>query len=110
MNSYFAGNEFTISDRLDIDNPGFTNIWGVSDQDFFRHSREYFDKISSSGSSFFSIIMTTSNHSPYNFPAGIISIPAEWGGGRWTVFPMPIMLLVIFSTKQRSIPGTKTRC
>ena len=81
MNSFFADNGFAISDRLDIDDPVFTNIWGVSDQDLFRHAREYFDNESRAGTPFFSIIMTTSNHSPYTFPAGIKGIPPE-GGGR----------------------------
>lgn len=81
MNSFFADNGFAISDRLDIDDPVFTNIWGVSDQDLFRHARKYFDNVSRSGTPFFSIIMTTSNHSPYTFPSGIKNIPAE-GGGR----------------------------
>lgn len=81
MNAYFSGNGFAISDRLDIKDPIFSNIWGVSDQDLFRHARTYFDQVSQSGKPFFSIIMTTSNHSPYTFPSGIAGIPAE-GGGR----------------------------
>lgn len=81
MNAYFAGNGFAISDRLDIKKPVFSNIWGVSDQDLFRHARAYFDQVSQNGKPFFSIIMTTSNHSPYTFPSGIPGIPAE-GGGR----------------------------
>ncbi len=80
MNAYFAGNGFTISDRLHIKNPKFTNIWGVSDQDLFRHARDYFDASSTSGTPFFSIIMTTSNHSPYTFPPGIPGVPEKNGG------------------------------
>ena len=80
MNKYFADNGFTISDRLDIKNPKFTNIWGVSDQDLFRHARNYFDTLSTSGTPFFSIIMTTSNHSPYTFPPGIPGVPEKNGG------------------------------
>ncbi|MBU1139620.1 MAG: sulfatase-like hydrolase/transferase [Proteobacteria bacterium] len=80
MNSFFAENAFAISDRLDIEEPEFTNIWGVSDQDLFRHALGYFDNLSGSGKPFFSIIMTTSNHSPYTFPSGIEGIPAKDGG------------------------------
>jgi phosphoglycerol transferase MdoB-like AlkP superfamily enzyme len=81
MNAYFRSNGFAISDRLDIKNPIFTNIWGVSDQDLFRHARSYFDQVSQDDKPFFSIIMSTSNHSPYTFPAGIPGVPAK-GGGR----------------------------
>ena len=80
MNAYFAGNGFAISDRLDIKNPNFTNIWGVSDQDLFRHARQYFDRLSKDSAPFFSIIMTTSNHSPYSFPPGIPGVPEKNGG------------------------------
>lgn len=80
MNSFFSKNGFSISDRLDIKKPGFTNIWGVSDQDLFRHAREYFDTISQDGKPFFSIIMTTSNHSPYTFPSGIPGVTPKDGG------------------------------
>ncbi len=80
MNAYFGGNGFALSDRLDIKNPVFTNIWGVSDQDLFQHARAYFDKLAQQNKPFFTIIMTTSNHSPYTFPAGIPGIPAKGGG------------------------------
>ncbi len=80
MNTYFKGNGFAINDRLDIDNPSFTNIWGVSDQDLFRHAGSYFDRLSRKGTPFFSIIMTTSNHSPYTFPSGIPGVPPRDGG------------------------------
>lgn len=81
MNAYFGGNGFALSDRLDIQTPVFTNIWGVSDQDLFQHARTYFDQLAQQNKPFFTIIMTTSNHSPFTFPAGIPGIPAE-GGGR----------------------------
>ena len=81
MNAYFGSNGFAISDRRDIKDPVFSNIWGVSDQDLFRHARDYFDQVSQGGKPFFSIIMTTSNHSPFTFPSGIPGIPTK-GGGR----------------------------
>lgn len=82
MNSFFGNNGFAISDRLNIKDPVFTNIWGVSDQDLFRHAEHYFDREAGRGTPFFSVIMTTSNHSPFTFPAGIKGIPPE-GGGRY---------------------------
>lgn len=82
MNTYFAGNDFACSDRLDIKNPNFGNIWGVSDEDLYRHAVEYFDGLSAnSGAPFFSFVLSTSNHKPFTFPEGIPGIPPK-GGGR----------------------------
>ena len=81
MKSFYAGNGYAVSDRLDIENPRFTNIWGVSDQDLFDHARTYFDQRAASGAPFFPIIMTTSNHSPYAFPVGIDGVRPH-GGSR----------------------------
>jgi len=81
MNYFFSHNGFAVSDRLDISNPEFSNIWGVSDGDLFRHAIGYFDGLEKEERPFFSIIMSTSNHTPYTFPDGIPGIPAE-GGGR----------------------------
>jgi len=81
MNHFFSSNGFTISDRTDIPEPSFANIWGVADGDLFNHALDYFDQRAQEGKPFFSIIMSTSNHRPYTFPEGIPGIPPE-GGGR----------------------------
>jgi phosphoglycerol transferase MdoB-like AlkP superfamily enzyme len=81
MNEYFAANGFDVSDRHDIAAPRFANIWGVADEDLFRHAIEYFDRRAREGEPFFSIVMSTSNHKPYTFPPGIPGVP-ERGGGR----------------------------
>jgi phosphoglycerol transferase MdoB-like AlkP superfamily enzyme len=81
MNHFFAAHGFRISDRSDIKEARFANIWGVSDQDLFTHSLAYFDREHASGKPFFAFIMSTSNHKPYTFPAGVAQAPAK-GGGR----------------------------
>ena len=81
MNAYFGANGFDVSDRADIASPSFANIWGVADEDLFRHAVEYFDERAAAGQPFFSIVMSTSNHKPYTFPAGIPGVPPS-GGGR----------------------------
>ena len=81
MNAYFSANGFDVSDRSDIPSPTFANIWGVADEDLFRHALDYFDARAQQGAPFFSIVMSTSNHKPYTFPAGIPGVP-ESGGGR----------------------------
>jgi len=81
MNHFFSHNGFEIVDRADIVDPVFENIWGVSDGDLFNHALGYFDQIAQTGTPFFTVIMSTSNHSPYTFPPGIAGVPGE-GGGR----------------------------
>jgi len=79
MNRYFGSNGYELSDRLDIPNPRFTNVWGVSDEDLFHHAVGFFDGVAASGSPFFSIIMTTSNHKPFTFPPGVPGVPESGG-------------------------------
>lgn len=81
MNNWFGGNGFDLSDRREIRNPKFSNIWGVSDEDLFMHAIGYFDARAKEGKPFFSLVMSTSNHKPYTFPAGIPGVKPE-GGGR----------------------------
>jgi phosphoglycerol transferase MdoB-like AlkP superfamily enzyme len=83
MNSFYEGNGFEVLDRTDIDQVRFENIWGVSDEDLFDRAIEHFNAQHASGQPFFSIVMTTSNHKPFTFRAGLEDqgIPAE-GGGR----------------------------
>lgn len=82
MNAYFGSNDFILSDRLDIKNPSFGNIWGVSDQDLYHHAIQYLDGLAnSSDSPFLSVVLSTSNHKPFTFPSGIPGIQPK-GGGR----------------------------
>ncbi len=81
MNYFFGNNGFELSDRTDVKEQTFTNIWGVCDEDLFNHAIKYYDKIATTGKPFFSLIMSTSNHKPYTFPEGIPGVPTS-GGGR----------------------------
>jgi len=81
MNHFFASNGFDTSDRNDIKDPDFANIWGVSDVSLFKHAVDYFDRQAETGQPFFSVVLSTSNHKPYTFPPGVPGIP-EQGGGR----------------------------
>ncbi len=83
MNYFYSQNGFEVLDRNQIEDVRFENIWGVSDEDLFDRSLQHFDELHASGQPFFSIVMTTSNHKPYTFRAGLehLGIP-EAGGGR----------------------------
>ncbi len=82
MNYFFAHNGFEVRDREQIPKPvRFENIWGVADEDLFDSALRYYDDASRSGRPFFSIIMTTSNHKPFTFRAGVPGVSPK-GGGR----------------------------
>jgi phosphoglycerol transferase MdoB-like AlkP superfamily enzyme len=81
MNYFFGHNGFDIVDRLQIEQPKFGNIWGVSDEDLFAKAIEVFDRQHAKGETIFSMVMTTSNHKPYTFPEGVPGIQPS-GGGR----------------------------
>lgn len=80
--AFYLGNNFIVIDRNDLakDEITFSNIWGVADEDIFNKAIEKYDARDKRDKKFFSIIMTTSNHRPYNFPEGRIDLPS--GGGR----------------------------
>lgn len=82
MNYFFGHNGFEVRDREQIPQPvRFENIWGVADEDLFDSALHYYDEQAKSGQPFFSIIMTTSNHKPFTFRAGVPGVKPR-GGGR----------------------------
>jgi phosphoglycerol transferase MdoB-like AlkP superfamily enzyme len=67
MRRFFMNNGFDrVIDEKDYVNPVFTGSWGVSDEDLFDRAHEEF--MSAGGQPFFSLVFTSSNHSPYQFP------------------------------------------
>ena len=69
MRRFFLNNGFqTVIDQKDFKNPQFVATWGVSDEDLFLKAHEY---ISAKGDQpFFSLVVTSSNHKPFEIPAG----------------------------------------
>lgn len=71
MRRFFMNNGFAKSvDENDYKDPVFHGSWGVSDEDLFRYAHEEFSKPRQTP--FFSLVFTTSNHSPYEYPDGRI--------------------------------------
>ncbi|MEQ1776464.1 MAG: LTA synthase family protein, partial [Burkholderiales bacterium] len=81
MNYFFGNNGYKVIDRTDMPKANFANIWGVSDEDLFRNAFRVFDEQHQKGERIFSVVMTTSNHKPFTFPAGVPGVKPE-GGGR----------------------------
>jgi len=67
MRSFFMGNGFNyVIDQDDYPDTAFRATWGVSDEDLFAMADK---KFSSYGDKpFFSLVFTSSNHSPFEFP------------------------------------------
>ncbi|MBE3670319.1 hypothetical protein BOO25_15450 [Vibrio navarrensis] len=73
MKSFFLGNGFEqIVDEPQYDNPEFKGSWGVSDEDLYTKADQEFTRLSQQGKPFFSLVFTSSNHSPFEYPAGKI--------------------------------------
>jgi len=77
MASFFNGNGFeNIIDEEDFDKDGkkyaLKGTWGYSDEDLVVKANDYFK--SKKGKPFFSMMFSTSNHEPFEFPDGRIEL------------------------------------
>lgn len=77
MASFFNGNGFeNIVDQSDFESDGnkytFKGTWGYSDEDLVTKANDYFK--SQKGKPFFSLMFSTSNHEPFEFPDGRIEL------------------------------------
>lgn len=76
MKSFFLGNGFEdIYDQPTFSDPTFLGTWGVSDEDLVRKANAVY--VAQGEKPFFSLILSTSNHSPYEFPDGRIELYEE---------------------------------
>jgi phosphoglycerol transferase MdoB-like AlkP superfamily enzyme len=78
MNDFFARNGFVIHDRgtEPAESVGFSNAWGVSDEDLFEWVLADADRQYASEQPFYDFVMTTSNHRPFTYPENRIDIPS----------------------------------
>ncbi len=75
MRSFFKGNGFkAVIDQNDYPAPVFKGSWGVSDEDLFTRAQEQLRSHHESGRPFFTLVFTSSNHSPFQFPDGRIEL------------------------------------
>lgn len=75
MRNFFLGNDFeSVVDKADYVNPVFTGSWGVSDEDLFNKTHEQLMKHHQNGKPFFTLVFSSSNHTPFEFPDGRITL------------------------------------
>ncbi|TDG11859.1 LTA synthase family protein [Seongchinamella unica] len=69
MRQFFMGNGFDrVVEQKDYPSPEFVASWGVSDEDLFKRAHAEFAAMARQGQPFFSLVFTSSNHSPFEFP------------------------------------------
>lgn len=93
MNSFFSGNGFETVDRNNFaeGETTFGNAWGLCDEDLFNKALKEADRSFGENKPFVSLVLTTSNHRPYTYPAGRIDIPpgtGRYGGVKYTDYAL----------------------
>ena len=75
MRSFFTGNGFNhIVEQKDYKNPVFVSSWGVSDEDLLNKTHEQLLAHHKDGKPFFTLAFSSSNHAPFEFPDGRITL------------------------------------
>jgi phosphoglycerol transferase MdoB-like AlkP superfamily enzyme len=73
MRGLFLGNGFdAVIDQGDYTAPVFRGSWGVSDEDLFARAQARAERLHAQGQPFFSLVFTSSNHTPFEYPEGRI--------------------------------------
>ena len=75
MRGFFTGNGFSeVIDLPKMAKPEFVGSWGASDEDLFNAAAKHLAEMSAQQKPFFSLIFTSSNHEPFEFPDGKIAL------------------------------------
>ena len=78
MRSFFMANGFSrVTDQNDYAAPVFKGSWGVSDEDLLNKTHERLLEKHAEGKPSFTLVFTSSNHAPFEFPDGRITLHEE---------------------------------
>lgn len=78
MKSFFLGNGFNdIQDLPTFEDPDFIASWGASDEDLYNHADKQFTALQKENKPFFSLVFSSSNHSPFDYPDNKIELYNE---------------------------------
>jgi len=73
MKTFFLGNGFVdMEDAPTFKHPKFVGSWGACDEDLYDKADAQFSMLHKKGKPFFSLVFSTSNHTPFAYPAGKI--------------------------------------
>ena len=75
MKGWFLGNGFDeVIDQSKFDNPSFVGTWGICDGEVVDRANKEFKKMYQNNQKFASVIFSTSNHTPFDFPKDKIQL------------------------------------
>ncbi len=75
MKGWFIGNGFDkIIDQEKFKNPKFVGTWGISDDEVVDRANKEFKELYNNNQKFASVIFSTTNHTPFEFPDGKIEL------------------------------------
>lgn len=75
MKSWFLGNGFDeIIDEEKFKKPSFVGTWGVCDDEVVQRANSEYKKLYAKNKKFASVIFSTSNHAPFDYPDGKIKL------------------------------------
>jgi phosphoglycerol transferase MdoB-like AlkP superfamily enzyme len=78
MKSFFLGNGFDdMQDFGTFKKPVFVGSWGASDEDLYIKAHNQFSYLNDQEKPFFSLVFTSSNHTPFDYPDGRIELYNE---------------------------------
>lgn len=78
MKSFFLGNGFVdIQDLPTFNAPSFVGSWGASDQDLYVKADQQFTALAAQNKPFFSLVFSSSNHTPFEYPDNTIALANE---------------------------------
>jgi phosphoglycerol transferase MdoB-like AlkP superfamily enzyme len=78
MGNFWRGIGFDhVWDQTDIEDAGFTTIWGVADEYLFGDALKKLDRLTAAGKPAMLTMLTVSNHRPYTYPTGRIDKDPE---------------------------------
>ena len=75
MKGWFLGNGFDkVFDETKMENPCFVGTWGVCDDEVVAYADNEFTALNNANKPFMSVVFSTSNHSPFDFPKDKIDL------------------------------------
>ncbi|MEO7962915.1 MAG: LTA synthase family protein [Gemmatimonadaceae bacterium] len=96
MGSYMRANEMDrVIEQSDFPKGTFSTAWGVADEFIFDKALSTFDSLAAAKRPFYSLVLSVSNHKPYDYPSGRITADpkarkrtnavhyADWALGRF---------------------------
>lgn len=79
MKAFFLNNGFDeVQDQTSITGSYETGSWGIHDEDIFVLFHELLEDKAAAGAPFLAVLLTTSNHSPFDYPADAIQLHPDY--------------------------------